>query len=173
MNNLTQLPLFDLEEYSLPHPTEKLAMSPSEFSTRPPSVTRLMNIHGEEVKIVSVEHLEELLRTTPRHEEYAAFFLWTNEEGPELWLHFNGDNAYIRFWKTTDGSHLGYQPDPSNRSKSLIEPYNITFLQIGASWGEYIQPSIYHTVPVEQAIEVAKEFGETGKLPSCINWFEL
>ena len=173
---MKQLPLFDLEEYCPSHPKIEQAnklISHSELSTKLPFVKHLVNIHCEEVEIVSAKQLEDLLRTTPRYKEYAAFLLWGNEGRPELSLHFNGDDAYVHFWLATDGSHPGYQPAPSNRSKSLVEPYNITFLQVGASWGEYIQLCVYSTVFVEQAIEVAIEFGAIGKLPRCISWFEL
>lgn len=96
-------------------------------------------------------------------------FIMGNQDEPYpcLNLSVNGDLANVIY--LSKGDHPGYQSIGINNGLDM----NLTTMFCMGSVTELYAFSNKYVISFAQAFEVAIEFFETGRMPKCIEWFEL
>jgi hypothetical protein len=121
-----------------------------------------------------VECDEELLSRLHRVRKgkYGAFILAHNEVGPLLFVHINGDLAYLHYYDDLSGENAGYQPAGMTPPGC---PESVVFVQTdgGEGSGSAIEMPDSTICSVDVAYRAATEFLHGSPKPSCINWFAL
>jgi hypothetical protein len=103
-----------------------------------------------------------------RRGAYGAFILSHDEDGPSLWVHTNGDKAYLHFFPDRDGDHPGFQSTSSSPEQSLCH-----FVQTDGGEADSFDISGDNVVAVDLAYAAAVEFFRDGSsMPASITWRE-
>jgi hypothetical protein len=131
-----------------------------------------MYVHDLE-GLVQVDRTEDLLNRlrSVRKGRYGAFILSHDDVGASLWIHINGNVAYLHFFRETQStSHPGFQawgmfPEGCEDC--------VHFLQIDGGDADAITALKQTVVSLEAAYKAAAEFLDTPTLPSSIRWSEL
>jgi hypothetical protein len=120
--------------------------------------------------VCQVEHADGLLARlrSVRRGSDGAFVL--DHGGKEsLWVHINGDAAFVWFCPDKEGRHPGFVPDkmwPGERR-------DIRFRLVSEFEGDSINMPWWQLVPVDVAYRAAVEFLNSPTLPPSVSWFEL
>jgi hypothetical protein len=117
-----------------------------------------------------VERDDELLarlRSVRRGTEGA--FILSHSGGKSLWVHINGESAFLCFFPDRDGGHPGFVPDRMWAG----DRREVRFRLVGGSEGDSITVPWWQLVPVEAAYRAAVEFLHAQSLPPSVTWFEL
>jgi hypothetical protein len=102
-----------------------------------------------------------------RHGADGAFIL--DHGGAEsLWVHINGDVAFLWFCPDRDGSHPGFVPDGMWSG----DRGDVRFLLVGGV-GEAIVAPWWQLLPIDAAYRAAVEYLHSPSLPASVTWFEL
>jgi len=102
---------------------------------------------------------------------YGAFILSHDDIGPSLWIHINGNVAYLHFFlESQSTSHPGFQawgmfPEGCED--------RVRFVQIDGGEGASITMPKQTLVSLEAAYKAATEFIHMPTLPSSIRWSAL
>ncbi|MDB5323906.1 MAG: hypothetical protein JWN40_5537 [Phycisphaerales bacterium] len=99
---------------------------------------------------------------------YGAFILAHSDDGASLWVHINGDVAYVHFFPAA--GHPGFQP-AGMTSPDCDE--DVHFIQTDGGEGGSFDMWRGALVPVDVAYKAASEFLVTRVRPSCIKWTGL
>ena len=103
-----------------------------------------------------------------RRGAYGAFILSHEEDGPSLWVHMNGDKAYVHFFPARDSDHPGFQSTSSSPGLSLCH-----FVQTDGGEADSFDISADTVVTVDLAYTAAVEFFRDGSsMPASITWRE-
>ncbi len=105
-----------------------------------------------------------------RRGEFGAFILTHNRKGASLWIHLNGDVAYLHYFPDGEGKHPGYQVAALS-SAEHDEPVRLLQVYGGKADGFAMPPELL--VPAEVAYQAAREFLRSPSLPLSIRWHEL
>lgn len=100
---------------------------------------------------------------------YGAFVLRHTDSGPSLWVHLNGDIAYLHFFPSGH-DHPGFQP--KNMTPAHCEEV-VHFLLTNGSEGDSIDLPRSTLVSADAAYVAAMEFFRMEIPPPSIQWFEL
>ncbi len=96
-----------------------------------------------------------------------AFILSHGDES--LWVHINGNAAFLWFVPDGDGKHSGFVPDGMWPG----EQREVRFLQTTGTEADSIIVPWWQLVPVEAAYRAAVEYFHTLARPSSVSWIEL
>jgi hypothetical protein len=96
-------------------------------------------------------------------------FILDHGEGGSLWIHINGDAAFLWFCPDNDGNHPGFVPDGMWSGDHC----EVRFLVLGGYEGDAIIPAWHQLLPVEAAYRAAIEYLHWPSLPASVTWFEL
>jgi hypothetical protein len=107
------------------------------------------------------------LRSARRGSDGAFVLHHGGEES--LWVHVNGDAAFLCFFPDRNGGHPGFVPD----KLWLGERREVRFRLVGGSEGDRITVPWWQLVPPEVAYRAAVEFLHSPALPRSVSWFEL
>jgi len=102
-----------------------------------------------------------------RRGEFGAFVLSNGESA--LWVHINGEAAYLWYLANSNERHPGWVPD----GMWTEEQGEFKFMIVGGYDADAIFPPWWQLVPKETAYRAAVEFLHSPGRPRCINWFEL
>jgi hypothetical protein len=105
-----------------------------------------------------------------RRGPYGAFILSHTDDGPSLWVHINGDVAYLHFFPDNSGDHAGFQATDMTPPKCDEE---VHFLQTDGGEGASFDMWRGALVPVVVAYEAASEFLAAPARPPRVIWAEL
>ena len=131
-----------------------------------------MYVHDLE-GLVQIDRPEDLLNRlrSVRKGRYGAFILSHDDVGPSLWIHINGNVAYLHFFRETQStSHPGFQA--WGMFPESCED-RVHFLQIVGGEADAITAPKQTLVSLEAAYKAATEFLDIPTLPSSIRWSEL
>jgi len=119
------------------------------------------------LSVADLSQLQSVLRNT-RLGQYGAFILSHRTHGSSLWLHINGDIAYLHYF---DGRyrHPGFQSE--NKTSSSAD--SIRFLLVGGSEADAIEMPTYCLLPAVAAYRAAEEYFEIDRMPPNVCWTEL
>lgn len=98
-----------------------------------------------------------------------AFILHHHGDDESLWVHINGEAAFLCFFPDTDGRHPGFVP----HGMWAGEQQDVRFLLVGGDEGSAIRVPWTQLVPVDTAYRAAIEFLLSPTLPWSVRWFEL
>ncbi len=117
-----------------------------------------------------VERDDELLARlrSVRREADGAFIL-DHGGGGSLWVHINGDAAFLWFCPDTDGSHPGFVPDGMWSG----DRRDVRFLLVGGDEPDSIIVRWSQLLPVDAAYRPAIEYLHSPSPPASVTWFEL
>jgi len=123
------------------------------------------------VRVRSDEELLARLRSI-RKGSYGAFVLAHNNVGPMLFVHINGEFAYLHYFNDLSGQNAGYQPTgmtPPGCPKSVL------FVQIDGieGSGSAIEMPASTICSADLAYRAAAQFFHDSAKPPSINWFAL
>ena len=118
----------------------------------------------------NVERDDELLSRlrSVRRGPDAAFIL-SHDGDASLWVHVNGEAAFLCFFPSKGGGHPGFVPDgmwPGERRE-------VRFLLVGGDEGSAISVAWWQLLPVDAAYRAAVEYLHSPELPQSVRWFEL
>ena len=123
---------------------------------------------------VHVESEDELLGRLRgvRKGKYGAFVLAHNEVGPLLFVHINGEFAYVHYFDDLSGKNAGYQATGMTPPDC---PESVLFVQTDGSEGSgsAIEMPDSTICSRDVAYRAAVEFLHDPAKPSCINRFAL
>lgn len=126
----------------------------------------LLDFDGE----CQVERDDELLARprSVRRGPDGAFIL--DHGGDEsLWVHINGDAAFLWFCPDREGRHPGYVPDGMWSG----DRRDVRFQLVGGSEADAIGVPSRQLLSVDAAYRAAIEFLHSPSLPATVKWFEL
>ena len=86
-----------------------------------------------------------------------------------LWVHINGDAAFLWFCPDTDGSHPGFVPDGMWSG----DRRDVRFLLVGGDEPDSIIVRWSQLLPVDAAYRAAIEYLHSPSPPASVTWFEL
>jgi hypothetical protein len=117
-----------------------------------------------------VERDDELLARlrSVRRGADGAFILDHGGAG-SLWVHINGDAAFLWFCPDREGSHPGFVPDGMWSGDCR----DVRFLLVGGYEGDAITPLWRQLLPIDAAYRAAVEYLHSPSLPASVTWFEL
>lgn len=117
-----------------------------------------------------VEGDDELLAhlRSVRRGHYGAFIL-SHGGNESLWVHINGDAAFLWYLPDRDSKHPGFVPDGMWER----EHHNVRFLQTSAIEADAINVGWWQLLPVDAAYRAAAEYLHSSSLPASVSWFEL
>lgn len=98
-----------------------------------------------------------------------AFILHHHGGDELLWVHINGEAAFLCFFPDKNGGHPGFVPD----GMWTGEQRDVRFLLVGGDEGSAIRVPWWQLVPVDVAYGAAVEFLHSPTPPSSVRWFEL
>jgi hypothetical protein len=107
---------------------------------------------------------------TVRRGVYGAFILSHEEAGSSLWVHINGNVAYLHYFPDAQGRHPGYQA-AGMTPEGCDEP--VWFLQVNGTQADGFEMPASALVAVEVSYDAAREFFLSPGLPHSVSWFEL
>jgi hypothetical protein len=131
-----------------------------------------MNVHDFEGSTIVRSHEELLDRLRRvRREQYGAFVLGHDDDGPFLWILVNAERAYLHFLPDDSGDHAGFQSfDEEARGDDAL----VHFLQPHAGEGASFDMPGHTVVGIEVAYKAAAEFFLNARaLPPSVVWHEL
>ena len=102
-----------------------------------------------------------------------AFILGHTPSGPSLFVHINGDVAYVHYFPDGDDAknpRPGFQPQP-RASGGHETP--VRFVMTDGNLGSGIEMDPNYLVSLEQAYAAAADFFQSDVLPPSISWTEL
>jgi hypothetical protein len=118
-------------------------------------------------KVQSPDELLARLRSVRRGDD-GAFIL--DHGGPEsLWLHVNGDAAFVWFCLDPATGRAGFVPD----GMWAGERQGVRFRLVGGSDGDTIEVPWWQLLPPEVAYRAAVEYLHSPARPASVSWFEL
>jgi hypothetical protein len=103
-----------------------------------------------------------------RRDADGAFILDHGRE-ESLWVHINGEVAFLWFCPDTDGKHPGYVPDGMWSGDHGED----RFLLVGGTEADSIWPVWHQLVTIEASYQAVIEFLHSPSLPPSVSWFEL
>jgi hypothetical protein len=98
-----------------------------------------------------------------------AFILHHHGGDESLWVHINGDAAFLWFFPNRNGGHPGFVTD----GMWAGEQRDVRFLLVGGDEGSAIWVPWWQLVPVNVAYWAAVEFLQAAPLPQSVRWLEL
>ena len=117
--------------------------------------------------VVAEGKLLDRLRSV-RRGGYGAFILSHEDDGPSLWVHMNGDKAYLHFFRDRDGDHPGFESTSTSPGHSSCH-----FVQTDGDEADSFDISGDAVVAVDLAYTAAVEFFRDGSsMPASITWRE-
>ena len=131
-----------------------------------------MYVHDLE-GLVQIDRPEDLLSRlrSVRKGPYGAFILSNDDIGPSLWIHINGNVAYLHFFlESQSTNHPGFQ------AWSMVPEgceERVHFVQIDGGEGASITMPKQTLVSLEAAYKAATEFLNIPTAPSSIRWSKL
>ena len=108
-----------------------------------------------------------------RKENYGAIILshdGGDNDRPSLYIHINGDVAYLHYFPDNQGLHPGFQ------AKGMVPrdcEEEVHFLMTTGTEADSITMPRETLVPVEAAYKAAEEFLRKPALPPSVSWLEL
>jgi len=96
-------------------------------------------------------------------------FILDHGGGESLWVHINGDAAFLWFCPNTNGSHPGFVSD----GKWSKDRRDVRFLLVGGDEGSSISVRWWQLLPVDAAYRAAVEYLHSPSRPASVTWFEL
>jgi hypothetical protein len=96
-------------------------------------------------------------------------FILDHGGGGWLWVHINGDAAFLWFCPDTDGSHPGFVPDGMWSG----DRRDVRFLLVGGDEADSIIVRWWQLLPVDAAYRAAVEYLHSPSPPASVTWFEL
>jgi len=99
---------------------------------------------------------------------YGAFILSHDEEEASLFLHMNGEKAYLHFFPDRSGDHPGFQSRSSSHTDAVCH-----FVQTDGGEADSFDVSGDTVVSLDLAYAAAVEFLRAGSMPASINWREV
>ena len=118
-------------------------------------------------EVGSDEELLSLLRSVRRGAD--GSFILHHGGGESLWVHINGEAAFLCFFPDKDGGHPGFVPNEMWPG----EHREIRFRLVGGGAGDSITVPWWQLVPVDAAYRAAVEFLHSPSPPPSVSWFEL
>ena len=103
-----------------------------------------------------------------RRGHHGAFVL-SHDENASLWIHINGEAAFLWYLADNDGRHPGFVPDnmwPGERQE-------VEFQLVNGFESDTITVPWWQLVPLDVAYQAAVEFLHSESLPASVTWFEL
>jgi len=95
-------------------------------------------------------------------------FILDHGAGGTLWVHINGDAAFVWFCPAGD-SHPGFVPDGMWSGDRT----DVRFLLVGGDEGSSITVAWRQLLPVDAAYRAAVEYLYSPSPPASVTWFEL
>jgi hypothetical protein len=129
-----------------------------------------MQIHDLEGTISDASETDLLSRLrNVRKGKYGAFILEHDEVGPSLFVHINGELAYLHYFPDNSGQSAGCQ---STGMTPPGCPETVLFVQTDGSEGSgsAIEVLDYNVCTVDVAYQAAGEFYREPRLPRCVEW---
>ena len=118
-------------------------------------------------EVGSDEELLSLLRSVRRGAD--GSFILHHGGGESLWVHINGDAAFLWFSPGGEVSHPGFVPDGMWSGDRC----DVRFLLVDGYEGDAIIPQWSQLLPIDAAYRAAVEYLHSPSLPASVTWFEL
>ncbi len=118
-------------------------------------------------EVTTDEEVLSRLRSVRRGADGA--FILSHGGRQSLWVHINGEAAFLCFFPDRDGGHPGFVPDgmwPGDHRE-------VRFRLVGGFEGDTITVTWWQLVPVDAAYQASVEFLRSPSLPPSVTWFEL
>lgn len=96
-------------------------------------------------------------------------FILDHGGGESLWVHINGDAAFLWFCPNTNGSHPGFV----SAGKWSKDRRDVRFLLVGGDEASSISVPWWQLLPVDTAYAAAVEYLNSQSRPASVTWFEL
>jgi Immunity protein Imm1 len=96
-------------------------------------------------------------------------FVLSHGGAESLWVHINGEAAFLCFFPDRDGGHPGFVPDGMWSGGQR----EVRFLLVRGDEASAIRVPWGRLVPVDVAYRAAVEFLHSPTLPASVRWFEL
>ena len=122
---------------------------------------------GGASRVVEDDELLTRLRSVRRGADGA--FILDHGGCESLWIHINGETAFLCFFPKKDGGHPGFVPNGMWSG----ERCDVRFQLVGGSESDSIIVPWWQLVPVATAYQAGCEFLHSPSLPASISWFEL
>jgi hypothetical protein len=109
---------------------------------------------------------------TVRKGPYGAFVLAHNDVGPLLFVHINGEVAYVHYFDDLSGRNAGWQPRDMTPPGC---PPSVLFVQTDGNEGsgDAIEMPDFTLCGVDAAYQAAVQFLHDPARPACITWTDL
>src|SRR5262245_17739735 len=96
-------------------------------------------------------------------------FVLSHGGDESLWVHINGEAAFLWFCPDRNGKHPGFVPDRMWSG----EERESRFLLVNGTEADSIRVPGWQLLPVDSAYRAAVEFLRFPVLPASVSWFEL
>ena len=127
---------------------------------------QLLDFDGE-CRIERDEDLLSRLRSVRRGSDGA--FVLDHGGDESLWVHINGEAAFLYYFPFRDGRQAGFVPNDMWQGEHL----EVRFLLVDGFESDAIFPPWYQLVTVDTAYQAAIEFLHSPSLPESLTWLEL